>query len=79
MARDAAEIKPKFIPDMQLLPRDNSGGLDWEPRVQVWGDGGKPMGQKSYLSASGGDVENMVDGGSERPREKTNVGKVDRI
>lgn len=76
MARDAAEIKPKFIPDMQLLPRDNSGGLDWEPRVEVWGDGGKPVGAKSYLSASGGDEKS--EGGGERPREGLAIGRVDR-
>lgn len=68
MARDAAEIKPKFIPDMALLPRDNSGGLDYEPRTGMWDDGGRPVGQKSYLSASGGDADN--EGGGERSREK---------
>jgi len=54
MAKDAAEIAPKFVPDDQLLPRDDSGGLGWQPRTAKFGDGGNPMGPKSYLSASGG-------------------------
>lgn len=50
---DAAYIKPKLIPDAELLPRDNSGGLDYEPRNGAWGSGGDPVGPKASLSADG--------------------------
>jgi hypothetical protein len=75
MARDAAEIRPKFVPDEQLLPRDNSGGIDWTPRTQKWGDGGEVLGAKSYLSASGGSEKNTD--GDEQPKEKL-LGKRDK-
>lgn len=52
--KDAAEIEPKFVPDDQLLPRDNSGGIDYEPRTAQFGGGGDIVGEKSYLSASSG-------------------------
>jgi hypothetical protein len=54
MARDAADIKPKFVPDEALLPRDNSGGIDYTPRHGEWDDGGKPLGPKPYLSTGKG-------------------------
>jgi len=51
---DAAEIKPKFIPDDKLRARDNSGGLGYEPHTGEWDDGGYiQMGAKSHLSAGG--------------------------
>lgn len=53
--RDAAYIKPKFIPDDELLPRDDSGGPDWEPRTAMFGDGGDVTGAKAHLSARGGE------------------------
>lgn len=54
MARDAAEIRPKFIPDDELLPRDDSGGLGFDPYTAKFGDGGRVTGAKAHLSASGG-------------------------
>lgn len=52
---DAATMKPKFIPDDDLLPRDNSGGIDYEPHTGQFGDGGYVQGgAKSHLSVSGG-------------------------
>lgn len=54
MARDAAEITPKFVPLDALRPRDNSGGLGFDPYNAEWDDGGRVTGPKSYLSASGG-------------------------
>lgn len=55
MAKDAAEIKPKFVPTDHLLPRDNSGGPDYKPHTADFGDGGLVKGgAKPYLSASGG-------------------------
>jgi hypothetical protein len=37
---DAATIKPKFIPDERLLPRDDSGGPDYNDRTADFDDGG---------------------------------------
>ena len=55
---DAATIRPKFVPNSRLLPRDDSGGPDWNPPTLAhsgdFGDGGRVTGSKSYLSASGG-------------------------
>jgi len=59
---DAAYIKPKLIPDDELLPRDNSGGLDFKPYTQVWGDGGYITGgPKPHLAT--GDGATGEDGG----------------
>lgn len=53
--RDAAYIKPKFVPNNELLARDDSGGQDFTPYTGQFGDGGYVTGgDKSYLSASGG-------------------------
>lgn len=68
MGRDAAEIKPKLIPDDQLLPRDNSGGLDYTPHTAEWDDGGKVIGAKSHLSA--GDSTGNGSRSDERERQK---------
>ena len=55
MARDAAEIEPKFIPDDKLLPRDDSGGLGYEPHTGQFGDGGMVKGgDKSHLGTGKG-------------------------
>jgi hypothetical protein len=51
---DAAYIKPKLIPDEELLPRDDSGGPEWDPYTQEFGDGGEITGAKAHLSAKGG-------------------------
>lgn len=53
MARDAAEISPKFVPVDALLPRDNSGGLGFDPYTAEFDDGGRVTGPKAYLSAGG--------------------------
>lgn len=52
--KDAAYIKPKLVPDYELLARDDSGGPDWEPYTAEFGDGGFVMGEKEHLSAKGG-------------------------
>lgn len=55
MARDAAEMKPRMIPDYHLLPRDDSGGWDYQPETAQWGMGGVVAGgDKKHLSVSGG-------------------------
>lgn len=51
---DAAYIKPKFVPMEGLMPRDNSGGPDFDSYSAKFGDGGRVTGAKSYLSARGG-------------------------
>lgn len=51
---DAAYIKPKLIPDYELLPRDDSGGPEWDPYTAEFGDGGFVTGDKAHLSAKGG-------------------------
>lgn len=52
---DAAEIKPKFVPDERLVTRDNSGGPGFKTHHGQWDDGGYVHGgSKSYLSATGG-------------------------
>jgi hypothetical protein len=52
---DAAYIAPKFVPNEQLLGRDDSGGQDFQPYTAQFGDGGVVTGgAKSYFSASGG-------------------------
>jgi len=52
--RDAAYIKPKFVPDAELHGRDDGGGPDWDNYTQQFGDGGRVTGAKAHLSASGG-------------------------
>lgn len=54
MGKDAAEIKPKFVPDYELLGRDDSGGPEFEPHTAEFGDGGNVTGPKGHLSATGG-------------------------
>lgn len=51
---DAAYIKPKMIPDEELVARDDSGGPDFDSYTQQFGDGGFVTGDKAHLSASGG-------------------------
>lgn len=53
--KDAATIKPKFVPDEELLARDDSGGPNFDPYTAEFGDGGfVEGGDKAHLSASGG-------------------------
>ena len=68
---DAAYIRPKLIPDMELLPRDDSGGPEWDPYTQEWGDGGYVVGEKAHLSARGGsDDAEEEDEISDEPRTR---------
>ena len=69
---DAAYIEPKLIPDYELLPRDDSGGPEWDPYTQQFGDGGYVTGEKAHLSARGGrDDEMENDEISSEPRERS--------
>lgn len=63
---DAVGIKPKLVPDYELLPRDDSGGPDYEPYTMEFGDGGYVLGEKSHLSTdSGTSKDDPLDGGDE--------------
>lgn len=53
MARDAADIKPKFVPTDDLMARDNSGGPGFDPYTAEFGDGGRVTGAKAHLSVGG--------------------------
>lgn len=68
-SKDAVGIKPKLVPDYELLARDDSGGPDWEGYSQQFGDGGYVIGEKAHLSASGGKDDDIEgDEQSENPR-----------
>lgn len=68
---DAAYIKPKLIPDDELLPRDDSGGPEWDPYTAEFGDGGYVIGDKAHLSAKGGkDDDEVNDEISDEPRTR---------
>lgn len=58
---DAAYIKPKLIPDYELLPRDDSGGPEWDPYTAQFGDGEFKTGEKAHLSARGGSDDELDD------------------
>lgn len=62
---DAAYIEPKLIPDYELLPRDDSGGPEWDPYTAQFGDGGYVTGDKEHLAAR--------DGGPEDPEDEDEV------
>jgi hypothetical protein len=51
---DAAYMKPRLIDDDDLLPRDDSGGLGFNPYRAQWGDGGRVTGAKAHLSVGDG-------------------------
>lgn len=68
---DAATIKPKLVPDYELLPRDDSGGPDYEGYTAEFGDSGFVQGAKAHLSAHGGsDDAEEQDEVSEAPRSR---------
>lgn len=58
---DAAYIKPKLIPDAELLGRDDSGGIDYQPYSAQWGDGEFKQGEKPHLSTGSG-KEDRIEG-----------------
>lgn len=59
MSKDAAGIAPKFVPNTNLMARDDSGGPDWDPYTQQFGDGGEIIGAKPHLSVSGGTADEI--------------------
>jgi hypothetical protein len=63
---DASYIEPKLIPDYELLPRDDSGGPEWDPYTAEFADGGYVTGDKSHLSARGGKDDDASEGGDEQ-------------
>src|SRR5258708_28037378 len=70
---DAAYIKPKLVPDFELLPRDDSGGPEWDGYTAEWGDGGYSVGEneKGHLHTDAGRQHPQAeDEVSAEPREK---------
>ena len=57
---DAAEMRPKLIPNFELLPRDDSGGPEWQPYTQQWGDGGYVTGEKLWAGHAWGGRVGML-------------------
>lgn len=74
---DAASMKPRLIPDYELLPRDDSGGPEWDPYTQQFGDGGYVQGEKPHLSVRSSEPDDplLEDIVSDEPR--TRVAKRD--
>ena len=74
--QDAAYIEPKLIPDYELLPRDDSGGPEWDAYTAQFGDGGYVTGDKEHLAARDGgpedaETEDEVDEQTRRGSAKT--------
>lgn len=59
MSKDAAGIAPKLVPNTNLMARDDSGGPDYDPYTQQFGDGGDIVGAKPHLSVSGGKADKI--------------------
>jgi len=73
MAKDAAEMKPRLIPDYVLLPRDDSGGPEFQPYTAQFGDGGFVHGEKAHLSVTGGErppLDGDMRDSTEKARER---------
>jgi hypothetical protein len=69
--RDAADARPSFIPDYELLPRDDSGGPGFKSYTMAFGDGVRVTCDKEHLSAhGGGSDEREGDELSEKARSK---------
>lgn len=66
---DAAYIEPKFVPNFNLMARDDSGGPEFNNYTAAFGDGEFKVGAKPHLSVSGG-TEDAVEGDyrSDKPR-----------
>lgn len=71
---DAAYIKPKLIPDYELLPRDDSGGPEYDPYTAEFGDGDFKLGAKAHLSAKGG-KDDPEDGDEQSPQTRRGTAK----
>lgn len=67
---DAAGIKPKLIPDYELMARDDSGGPDYNPYTAQFSDGGFVQGAKAHLSASGGS-DDAMEGSEQSDKPRT--------
>lgn len=58
--KDAAYIKPKLVPNDELLARDDSGGPDYQPYTAAFGDGGFVHGEKPHLSTGAGMEDEVI-------------------
>lgn len=73
---DAANgMKPRLIPDYELLGRDDSGGLNFDPHTGDFGDGGYVTGEKAHLSVKGGKESEKVDDERGSPRNRYKKGE----
>ena len=68
-------MKPKLIPDMELMPRDDSGGPEWQPYTMQFGDGGFVTGEKEHLSTMGGKEDEQMGSEQESTVEARNRGR----
>lgn len=71
---DAAGIKPKLVPNFNLMARDDSGGPEYDTYTAAFGDGEFKQGAKPHLSVSGG-VEDKVDGDQRSDSPRTSRSK----
>ena len=68
---DAAYMKPRFVPNDKLQPRDDSGGPEDSPYTAAFGDGGFVTGEKSHLTTGMIDDNEMdLDMQTSQPRAK---------
>lgn len=67
---DAAGIAPKLVPNANLMARDDSGGPEYDPYTQQFGDGGYVQGEKPHLTATGSGTADTLEGSevSDKPR-----------
>lgn len=70
---DAAGIKPRLIPDAELLGRDDSGGPDYSPYTAQFGDGGYVQGEKPHLTWDDGGKEDPIDGDEIAQKQRLEV------
>lgn len=68
--KDAAYKTPAFINDVDLLPRDNSGGLEQNDYTQQFADGGYTLG--GGVRNSGGVSGNTGGGSHVAPTDRKN-------
>ncbi len=59
MSKDAAGIEPKFVPNTNLMARDDSGGPEYDPYTAQFSDGDFKIGAKPHLSVSGGTADTI--------------------
>ena len=77
--RDAAGMRPRLIPDFELLGRDDSGGPEWQPYTAEFGDGGYVTGPKAHLSVNGGRDDELRGDEQNSTVDERNSGRGGRV